>query len=175
MSNGRIFVSKKSVRSAACTRMQASEKARMKAGFIGILLSSQPFNVTATGMLLSSRTVGWKLGGAGAPAHAFRGPTGLSSRILRLHDKRARERAFHLKKKRHDEGGFVVARRERLERLPFQKLNFKANCPLLPPLAEEILPKLTGSDTLVEGPPKICRLKALNISKRNSKFICSLM
>ena len=56
-----------------------------------------------------------------------------------------------------------------------QKLNFSANCPLLPPLAEETLPKLKESVTVAAGPLKMCLLKALNISKRNSKFICSLM
>src|SRR5947208_8178636 len=60
-------------------------------------------------------------------------------------------------------------------RLTDQKLNLRANWPCLPPLAEVTLPKLKGSLTLEEGPPKICRLKALNISKRNSMFICSRM
>ena len=56
-----------------------------------------------------------------------------------------------------------------------QKLNLSANWPCLPPLAEVTLPKLNGSLTLEAGAPKICRLKALNISKRSSMFISSRM
>ena len=73
-----------------------------------------------------------------------------------------------------DVKGDTPSEPERREgRLTDQKLNLSANWPCLPPLAEVTLPKLNGSLTLEEGPPKICRLKALNISKRNSMFICS--
>jgi hypothetical protein len=54
-----------------------------------------------------------------------------------------------------------------------QKLNLSANWPCLPGLAEVTLPKLNGSLTLEAGAPKICRLKALNISKRSSMFMSS--
>src|SRR6266545_3074445 len=55
-----------------------------------------------------------------------------------------------------------------------QKFTFKANCAVLGLFACDVtMPKLNGSLIFVAGPPKRTRLKALNISKRNSTFACS--
>src|SRR5262245_36298994 len=56
-----------------------------------------------------------------------------------------------------------------------QKLNFKANWICLGPLACPPTVPNPGLSTLKSGVAKRTRLKTLNISARNSTFICSLI